>query len=140
MEQGTTMTASSNASMVERLRGWARSIKRDVHALYLSARDERVPWHAKAVALAVAAYALSPIDLIPDFIPVLGYLDDLVLVPFGVWLVVQLIPADVLAECRARAQRVSLRARSWGAAAVIVGIWLVLAGLLLRWTLGWGGD
>ena len=69
--------------MVERLRGWARNIKRDVHALYLSARDPRVPWYAKAVAVVVAAYALSPIDLIPDFIPVLGYLDDLILVPLA---------------------------------------------------------
>jgi uncharacterized membrane protein YkvA (DUF1232 family) len=118
----------------------ARLIKGEVIALSFAVRDPRVPWYAKVAAACVVAYALSPIDLIPDFIPVLGYLDDLVLVPFGVWLVVQLIPADVLAECRARAQRVSLRARSWGAAAVIVGIWLVLAGLLLRWTLGWGGD
>ena len=78
--------------MVERLRGWARDIKRDVHALYLSARDPRVPWYAKAVAVVVAAYALSPIDLIPDFIPVLGYLDDLILVPLGILLAVRLIP------------------------------------------------
>ena len=67
--------------MLQRLRDWARDIKRDVHALYLAARDPRVPWYAKAVALAVAAYALSPIDLIPDFIPVIGYLDDLIIVP-----------------------------------------------------------
>ena len=116
----------------------ARLIKGDVIALSLAVRHPRVPWYAKVVAACVVAYALSPIDLIPDFIPVLGYLDDLVLVPLGVALVIRLIPADVLAECRARAHRVSRRARSWVAAVVIVGIWLLLAGLLLRWTLGWG--
>ena len=125
------------------LKSWkarARLIKGDVIALSFAVRDPRVPWYAKVVAACVVAYALSPIDLIPDFIPVLGYLDDLVLVPFGVWLVVRLIPADVLAECRARAHRVSRRARSWVVAVVIVGIWLLLAGLILRWALGWGGD
>ena len=74
--------------MFQRLRGWARSIKRDVHALYLAARDPRVPWYTKALAIVVAGYALSPIDLIPDFIPVIGYLDDLLLVPVGIALVV----------------------------------------------------
>jgi uncharacterized membrane protein YkvA (DUF1232 family) len=118
----------------------ARGLKREIFALSFAVRDPRVAWYAKVAAACVVAYALSPIDLIPDFIPVLGYLDDLVLVPLGVWLVVRLIPADVLAECRARAHRVSRRARSWVAAAVIVGIWLLLAGLTLWWTLGWGGD
>src|SRR5262245_34421483 len=97
------MTATpGDATLVGRLRSWARGIKRDVHALYLSARDPRVPWYAKAVALAVAAYALSPIDLIPDFIPVLGYLDDLILVPLGIIVAVKLVPPQVLAECRAK--------------------------------------
>lgn len=124
------------------LKAWkarARLLTGEVFALSFAVRDPRVPWYAKVAAACVVAYALSPIDLIPDFIPVLGYLDDLVLVPLGVWLVVRLIPADVLAECRARAHRVSLRARSWLAAAVIVGIWLLSAVLVLRWTLGWGG-
>jgi uncharacterized membrane protein YkvA (DUF1232 family) len=71
---------------------WARLIKRDTHALYLAARDPRVPWYAKVLAVAITAYALSPIDLIPDLIPVLGYLDDLILVPLGIALVVQMIP------------------------------------------------
>src|SRR5687768_10738683 len=122
----------------ERLRQWARTVKQDVLMLYLAARDPRVPWYAKVVAACVVAYALSPIDLIPDFIPVLGYLDDLVLVPLGVALVVRLIPADVLAECRTRAHHVSRRARSWLAAVVIVGIWLLLAVFILRCTLGHG--
>ncbi len=126
MEQDTTMTASSDASMVERLRGWARSIKRDVHALYLSARDPRVPWYAKAVALAVAAYALSPIDLIPDFIPVLGYLDELIILPLGILLAVRLIPPAVFAEHRATATTTPVQA-SRGAAVVIIAIWIGLA-------------
>ena len=89
------------AEAVERLKGWARALKRDVVALWLAARDPRTPLAAKLVAGAVAAYALSPIDLIPDFIPVLGYLDDLLLVPAGIWLAVRLIPEELLAELRA---------------------------------------
>ena len=130
------MTVSQDVSVVGRLRSWARSIKRDVHALYLSARDPRVPWYAKAVALAVAAYALSPIDLIPDFIPGLGYLDDLIIVPLGILLAVRLIPAEVLAEHRATATDTRL-APSRGAAVVIIAIWIGLAlvaiGLALRY-------
>src|ERR1700755_2457985 len=86
-----------------RLKAWARSIRRDVHALYLASRDPRVPWYAKALALVVAGYALSPIDLIPDFIPVLGYLDDLILLPAGIWLAIRLLPPQVMAEHRALA-------------------------------------
>jgi uncharacterized membrane protein YkvA (DUF1232 family) len=126
---------------VRALKAWrvrARLLKGEVIALSLAVRHPRVPWYAKVIAACVVAYALSPIDLIPDFIPVLGYVDDLVLVPLGVALVVRLIPADVLAECRARAQRITHRARSWIAAVVIVTIWLLLAVLVLRWTLGWG--
>lgn len=123
-------------SVLEAWRARARLIKGDVVALSFAVRDPRVPWYAKVAAACVVAYALSPIDLIPDFIPVLGYLDDLVLVPLGVWAVVRLIPAEVLAECRARAERVGRRARSWVAAAVIIAIWLLLAGLVLRWALG----
>src|SRR5262249_19115072 len=84
--------AAQYITMLERAKLWARAIKRDVLALWIAARDPRVPWYAKALAMAVAAYALSPIDLIPDFIPVLGYLDDLVIVPLGILLVVALIP------------------------------------------------
>lgn len=106
-----------------RLREWARSVKRDAVALYFAARDARTPWYAKALGIAVAGYALSPIDLIPDFIPVIGYLDDVILVPVGIWIVVRLVPADVMAACRARAQEVSNRPVSRTAAAAIVGIW-----------------
>ena len=80
------------AALAARLAAWARSIKRDVHAVYLASRDPRTPWYAKALAIGVAAYALSPIDLIPDFIPVLGQLDELIILPLGIWLVVRLIP------------------------------------------------
>ena len=86
--------------MAGRLKDWARVIKRDVHALYLASRDPRVPWYAKALAVLVAGYALSPIDLIPDFIPGLGYLDDVVLVPLGILAVIKLIPPEIMAEQR----------------------------------------
>jgi uncharacterized membrane protein YkvA (DUF1232 family) len=115
------------ARLQARLQDWAREIKRDVTALYLAARDPRVPWYAKAVALAVAAYALSPIDLIPDFIPVIGYLDDLIIVPLGIMLAARLIPADILAEHRATAGELGKRPTSRTAALVIVAIWIGLA-------------
>src|SRR5690242_8021749 len=94
---------SAGAAVTVRLLAWARRIKRDVHALYLASRDPRVPWYAKACAAIVAGYALSPIDLIPDVVPVVGYLDDVILVPLGLLLVIRLIPADVMAEHRAAA-------------------------------------
>ena len=105
-------------------RSWARTIKRDAHALYLAARDPRVPWYAKALAIAVAAYALSPIDLIPDFIPVLGYLDDLLIVPAGIALVVWLIPAGIMAEHREMAALAQERPVSRAGAATIVVFWI----------------
>jgi uncharacterized membrane protein YkvA (DUF1232 family) len=119
--------------MIERAKQWARVVKRDVHALYLAGRDPRVPWYAKALALCVAGYALSPIDLIPDFVPVLGYLDDVILVPLGVLLVVKLIPQEIMAEHRALAAAAQDRPRSRTAAIVIAMVWLVcmtLAGWL----------
>jgi uncharacterized membrane protein YkvA (DUF1232 family) len=106
------------------LRDWARSIKRDAIALYLAARDPRTPWYAKALAIAVAGYALSPIDLIPDFIPVLGYLDDVILVPLGIWGVVKLIPPTVMTESRTKAALLAERPTSRTAAAIIVAIWI----------------
>jgi uncharacterized membrane protein YkvA (DUF1232 family) len=117
------------AGTVERWRGRARTIKADAHALYLACRDPRTPWYAKLVAALVVAYAFSPIDLIPDFVPVLGYLDDLVLVPLGVLLAVRLIPPVVLAECRDRARAAAGRPMSRLGAVAIVALWLVLAAL-----------
>ena len=117
--------------MLDRIRIWARALKRDVHAIYLAARDPRTPWYAKVLAAAVAGYALSPIDLIPDFIPILGYLDDLILVPLGIWLVVSLIPARAMAEYRAKASEVMQRPHSGKIAAIaIIAIWILSAALL----------
>ena len=119
--------------ILPRLRQWARALERDVHALYLAARDPRVPWYAKAVALAVAAYALSPIDLIPDVVPVLGYLDDLIIVPLGILLAIRLIPPAIMAEHRATATAAAARpATRWGAVAIIA-LWIVAAGLIAWW-------
>ena len=120
--------------MLSQLKGWARSIKSDVHALYLASRDPRVPWYAKALAVFVAGYALSPIDLIPDFIPVIGYLDDLIIVPLGIALVVRMIPAEVMAEHRATALLARDRPVSRKAAFVIVVMW-VLAVAASGWLL-----
>jgi uncharacterized membrane protein YkvA (DUF1232 family) len=110
--------------MLRRLQEWAQAIKRDVVALSIAGRDPRVPWSAKLAAMAVAAYALSPIDLIPDFIPVLGYLDDLVIVPLGILLVVKLIPPPLMAEFREQASRRSERLTSKAGALVIIVIWI----------------
>jgi uncharacterized membrane protein YkvA (DUF1232 family) len=121
------------------MRNWARTIKRDVHAIYLAARDPRVPWYAKLLAVAVAGYALSPIDLIPDFIPVIGYLDDLVIVPLGILLVVSLIPEEIMVEHRAAATAAGERPVSRAAAAAIITIWILAAALTGWLALGWFG-
>jgi uncharacterized membrane protein YkvA (DUF1232 family) len=117
--------------MSEKWRQWASIIKRDAHALYLAARDPRAPWYAKALAIAVAAYALSPIDLIPDFVPVLGYVDDLIIVPAGIALVIRLIPPEIMAQHRAMAIAVQDRPVSRAAGVTIVTIWIVAIGLTL---------
>jgi|SRR5256885_14024710 uncharacterized membrane protein YkvA (DUF1232 family) len=126
-------TQDDDYLLLEKPKAWARAIRRDVVAVWIAARDPRVPWYAKALALAVAAYALSPIDLIPDFIPVLGYLDDLIIVPLGILLVIKLVPAELMAEFRAEAARREAAPRSTVAAVVIVLTWIAAAGLLLWW-------
>jgi len=118
--------------MLERLKHRARAVRRDVHALFLAANDPRVPWIAKMLAGAVAAYALSPIDLIPDFIPVLGQLDDLIIVPLGIVLAVRLIPPELMAEHRAAAQAAIAKPQSTTGALVIITIWTA-ATMLLFW-------
>jgi uncharacterized membrane protein YkvA (DUF1232 family) len=111
----------------------ARNLKRDVVAIALALRDPRVPWYAKAVGACVVAYALSPIDLIPDFIPVLGYLDDLVLVPLGLLLMLRLIPADILAEHRLAAAEIAERPVSRAGAVAVIAVWLLSGALLAGW-------
>jgi uncharacterized membrane protein YkvA (DUF1232 family) len=114
----------------------ARQLKREVYALYLAYRDPRVPWYARLFAACVVGYAFSPIDLIPDPVPVLGYLDDLILIPLGISLALRMIPPHVMVECRALADEVMKHGKlvNWVAAGIIVAIWLLLAGLALRWT------
>ena len=126
--------------MLAKLRAHAKALKSEVHALYLAARDPRTPWHAKAIIVCVVAYALSPIDLIPDFIPVLGYLDDLLILPLGIYLALKLIPAEVIADARlgAAAMPNSL-SKSWPAALFIIMLWLaavVAAGILIARAFG----
>jgi uncharacterized membrane protein YkvA (DUF1232 family) len=118
--------------MLSRMKNWARTLRRDGHAIYFAARDPRVPWYAKFLAIVVAGYALSPIDLIPDFIPVIGYLDDLIIVPFGIWLVVQLVPDAIMAECRSKADEAEARPASQTGMVVIIVLWLVGA-IALGW-------
>lgn len=120
---------------MSRLRRWARALKQQTLVVYFAARDPRTPWLARLLALGVAAYALSPIDLIPDFIPVLGYLDDLLIVPLGVTLVLRLVPADVLATSHARAGEAVDRPASRGMAVFIVAIWALALGACAWW--GW---
>src|ERR1700745_3775818 len=115
--------------MVQRIRQWARLARRDVYAVYRAARDPRVPWYAKALAFCVAGYALSPIDLIPDFVPVLGYLDDVIIIPAGLVLVTRLIPAVVLADARERARSETGGPSSRWAIVIVVVMWLLLAGV-----------
>ena len=113
--------------MLQKWKTTVRRLKEDIYTLYLAYRDPRVPFYAKIVLILTVAYAFSPIDLIPDFIPVLGYLDDLVLLPLGIWLCIKLIPAEVLQEYREKAKNQLLtRKPNYVMAAIIVAIWLLL--------------
>ena len=112
--------------MRRRLGAWARALRAELGTLAVAARHPDVPWHAKAIAVCVVAYAVSPIDLVPDFIPVVGYLDDLVLLPLGILLARRLVPGDVLAACRAEAVRRAELPRSRAGIAIVVLGWAVL--------------
>jgi len=116
----------------------AHQLEAELFALYLAARDPRTPWYTKLLVAGIVAYAFSPVDLIPDFIPVLGYLDDLILLPIGIALARKLVPQQVLAQCRARAQETMQNEKpvSRVGGAIIVLIWLVLAALCLKWAYG----
>lgn len=126
-----TDSASPKTSLIGRAKTWARSVKREVVTVYFAARDPLAPTGARILAAVVAAYALSPIDLIPDFIPVLGYLDDLLIVPLGLLLVMRLMPEEVLVRARARADALLAKPRSWLAAACFVAIWVLLGVYLI---------
>jgi uncharacterized membrane protein YkvA (DUF1232 family) len=119
--------------MIERWRQRARELKTETYAIYLAYKDPRTPWYARLFAACVVGYAFSPIDLIPDPIPVLGYLDDFVLVPLGIAVALKMIPSSVMAECRDKAQAAMSEGKptNWVAAAVIVAIWLFLAVLVI---------
>src|SRR6202023_1546502 len=119
----TAVAQNERPSCFARWRGRGRSLRQEVLAIYFAARDPRTPWYAKALALCVAGYALSPIDLIPDFVPVLGYLDDVIIVPLGILIVVKLIPPEIIAEHRALAAAAQGRPVSHTAAIVIVVVW-----------------
>lgn len=114
--------------MLTKLKNRARALKQEAFAIYLAARDPRTPWYAKALVFFVVAHTFSPIDLIPDFIPILGYLDDLIITPGGIWLAVRLIPAEVMAEARATAAAQGVD-KSLGkvGAVIIVAVWIVAA-------------
>jgi uncharacterized membrane protein YkvA (DUF1232 family) len=117
----------------DKMKEWARGLKVETYALYLAYRDPRVPWYARLWAMGVVAYFFSPIDLIPDPIPILGQLDDLILVPLGIYIALKLIPADVLAECRAQAKETMSieRPANWVAAVIIGTVWLAILALLV---------
>lgn len=121
--------------LLEELKQSARRLKAETFVLYLAARHPDTPWYAKLLVAAIVAYAFSPIDLIPDFIPIVGYLDDLVLIPIGIALAIKLVPPTVLAECRERAREVMMNGKpvSRVAGAVVVIIWLTLAALCILW-------
>ena len=118
---------------MSRLRKWAKDLKRQTLVVYFAARDPRTPWLARLLALGIAAYALSPIDLIPDFIPVLGYLDDLLIVPLGLMLVLRLLPAEVQMAAQAKASAAVGRPTSRVMAVVIVAIWVIAIGATGLW-------
>jgi uncharacterized membrane protein YkvA (DUF1232 family) len=122
----------------EKWKAKARKLKQEVYALYLVSKDRRVPWYARVAAIVVVAYAFSPIDLIPDPIPVLGYLDDLILIPLGIALVIKLIPAEVLQDCREKAA-LNMNAgkhKNWVAGGIIILIWLGVFAFTFSWLSG----
>ncbi len=134
-EDRSSRTAEGSGLIGFQLKAWARTLKRDAHAVWLAARDPRTPWYAKALALVVAGYAFSPIDLIPDFIPILGYLDDLILVPAGLWLVLRLVPVEVLEFHRIAAEAAADRPVSRSAAAIVIMMWIGMSALMGLWAI-----
>ncbi|KZE37119.1 hypothetical protein AV656_11085 [Bhargavaea cecembensis] len=120
--------------MLSKMKDWARNLKQQIFILYLAYKDERVPLYAKVFTALVVAYAFSPIDLIPDFIPILGYLDDLILVPLGVMLALKMIPEEVISDCKAKAEErmKNGKPKNWLAALIILLIWCVIAAWIVH--------
>jgi uncharacterized membrane protein YkvA (DUF1232 family) len=121
--------------IIQKWKQKARALKQELHALYLACKDKRTPWYAKALGLCVLGYALSPIDLIPDPIPILGYVDDLILLPLGIAVVRKMIPSEILAECREKAIETSPKPKrkNWIAASIIIAVWVLVAIWVIRW-------
>ena len=123
------------APAMQSLKQLVRKLKKETYAIYLASKHPKVPWYARLLAAGVVAYAFSPIDLIPDMIPVIGYLDDLLIVPVGIWLVLKMIPPEVLAECREKAEAATSEGKptNWVAAGVVIAIWVLLGILGFLW-------
>lgn len=120
--------------MLQKLKSKAKEIKAELSALYLAYKHPEVPWYAKLFTALVIGYALSPIDLIPDFIPVLGYLDDIILIPLGIAMALKMIPTEIMAECRMQAKVMEKNSpgKSWIAAVVILLVWVLLVWIIVR--------
>ncbi|USK74374.1 YkvA family protein [Peribacillus frigoritolerans] len=114
--------------MFDKIKTWARSLKRQIFILYFACKDERVPWHAKVFTACLVAYAFSPIDIIPDFIPILGYLDDVILVPIGIMIALKMIPKIVLTDCEVKAEEMMKngKPKNWIVGSLIVMIWVLI--------------
>jgi uncharacterized membrane protein YkvA (DUF1232 family) len=113
---------------MEKIKAWAKNLKRQIFILYCAYRDERVPWYVKLFTACIVAYAFSPIDLIPDFIPILGYLDDIIILPLGIILALKMLPKDVISDCevRANAMMKNGKPKNWMVGSLIIFIWIVI--------------
>lgn len=125
--------------VIERWKQKARALTQETHAIYLCCKDPRTPWYAKTFAGCIVAYALSPIDLIPDFIPILGYVDELILLPLAIAGVRRMIPPVVLVECRLKAEEAAIqrKGKNWMVAGIIIAIWIILAVWIVIWIKGY---
>ncbi|MGA5712165.1 YkvA family protein [Bacillus bombysepticus] len=128
MNQNKPIETEEKISIIQKMKKWARNLKKQLLVLYLAYRDERVPWYAKLFTMLVVAYAFSPIDLIPDFIPILGYLDDLILVPLGVYLALKLIPKEVLEDCKRKVEerQTISKPKNWITGIIIITLWILV--------------
>ncbi|HFR4146637.1 YkvA family protein [Bacillus cereus] len=128
MNQNKPIETEEKISIIQKMKKWARNLKKQLLVLYLAYRDERVPWYAKLFTMLVVAYAFSPIDLIPDFIPILGYLDDLILVPLGVYLALKLIPKEVLEDCKRKIEerQTISKPKNWITGIIIITLWILV--------------